>query len=165
MSATTEVLPVSGELLPVPGRYELRGDRCVVALSRRLLGVPVLHGRLTATGGRVVVAPSGTDDQHRCELELRAASLRMGVPLLGKVLSGSRGLRAGEFPLVEFAADRVTFGPDSKLRLPGTVTVRGAERKLRLTGTLHYWDAERLVLWVRGRLGRVRVEVAAEFVR
>jgi polyisoprenoid-binding protein YceI len=165
VSATTEVLPVSGELLPVPGRYELRGDRCVVALSGRLLGVPVLHGRLTATSGRVVVATDSADDQHRCELELRPASLRMGVPLLGKLLSGSRGLRAGEFPSLEFAADRVIFGPDSKLRLPGTVTVRGEERKLRLTGTLHYRDPERLVLWVRGRLGRVHVEAAAEFVR
>lgn len=127
---------VRGRLLPQPGRYDLRGDRCAVALTRRPLGVPVLHRKLTATDGLVVI-----DDEHTCELEL-----------------GKGGVFSGDLVL----------GPDSPRRtvtLAGSVRVRREERDLRLTGTLHYCDAERLILWVRGRRGRLHVEAAAEFVR
>lgn len=148
MSAT-EILPAVSELLPVPGRYDLRNDRCVVALTRRLLGVPVLHGRLRPTASTLHVDASSDDGDHRLTFTLMSV----------------RWLQARRHPVVRFTAERVIFGPERRLRLPGTAVVRGEELPLTLSGTLHYCDSERVVLWVRGVVGRVHVEAAAEFVR
>lgn len=143
MTATDVQPAVSGHLLPLPGRYDLRGDRCVVALTVRPLGLPLLHTRLTRTDGHVVV---DSDDEYACELELRWRRRRRFA----------------------FTSDRLLLGPDGPRRtavLPGTVTVDGRERELRLSGILHHCDRERLVLWVHGKVDRVHVEAAAEFVR
>lgn len=143
MTATDVQPTVSGRLLPLPGHYDLHGDRCVVALTVRPLGLPLLHSRLTVTDGTLVIG----EDEHTCELELRSRRKRR----------------------LTFTADRLLFGPDIPRRtvvLSGTVTRRGqADRALRLTGVLHHCDHERLVLWVHGKLDRVHVEAAAEFVR
>lgn len=168
----THVQPaVAGDLLPIPGGYRLRGDRCVVELSVRVLGVPVLRGRLTATNGEFHIGLA----EHSGTLELRAASLRTGVPLLGKALTRERGLWATKHPVIRFSCERAALDDDRTLVLPGTVTVKGQRVPLRMSGTLHYSDPDRIVVWLRGRLRLggahrltsrpVHVEVAAEFVR
>ena len=161
MSATTMLPSASEQRLPLSGHHRLNPDRCVVELSRRVLGVPVARARVTATGGELVVTDAGS----RCDLDLRAASLRTGVPLLGRVLIGERGLDADNHPTLRFASEHVAIGPERRLRVPGSVTVRGEPKTLTLRGLVAYYDAERLVVWARGRAGRVHVEVAAEFVR
>lgn len=161
MSATTMLPSAAEQRLPLSGHHRLNPDRCVVELSRRVLGVPVARARVTAIGGELVV----TDAGNRCHLDLRAASLRTGMPLLGRVLTGERGLDAYSNPTVRFASEHVAIGPERRLRAPGSVTVRGGPRTLTLRGLVAYYDAERLVVWARGRVGRVHVEVAAEFVR
>lgn len=163
MSATTMLPSASEQRLPLSGHHRLNPDRCVVELSRRVLGVPVARARVAATGGELVVAEP--DAGSRCHLDLRAASLRTGVPLLGRVLSGERGLDADSHPTLRFASEHVAIGPERRLRAPGSVTVRGEPKTLTLRGLVAYYDAERLVVWARGRVGRVHVEVAAEFVR
>lgn len=164
-ATTTRDLPAATVTGPTPGRYQLRPDRCVVEPSLRVLGVPALRGRFTATAGRFDIDPDGP---HTCTLRLRTASLRTGVPLLSKVLTRTNGLNAAEHPAIEFVCREVGFGPGDRVALSGRVTVRGKRLPLYLSGTVHYADPERVVLWVRGVLHTrrpVHIEAAVEFVR
>ncbi|MFE0025012.1 hypothetical protein [Amycolatopsis sp. NPDC059021] len=166
----TEVLPA---LLPDGVRrevYTLRRDRCVIETSLRLLGYPVLRGRLTASGGHFDVAgPALT-------VVLDAASLRVGVPFLAKILTGPRGLSAAEHPDVVVEAPVVRLGANRVVDFVCRVALPGTTRELRLHGDLRYVDDERIILWAKGILPktrrkarlarrRVHVEIAMEFVR
>jgi hypothetical protein len=166
----TAVLPLPAP--PTAGGYTLRRDRCVVELSVRLLRLPVLRGRLTATGGDWTPGSGLT-------VVLDSASLRTGVPFLHRALTGPRGLRGAE---LTFVAEEVEAGEE--LVLDGRVQLPDATREARLRGDIRYQDEECVVVWAAGVippprrkprcLGRIarllagrrlHVEIAIEFVR
>jgi hypothetical protein len=62
------------------GGYRLRPDRCVVEISARVLGRPVLRGRVEASGGTLTVG-------ELCTLELSLGELRTGVPFTRRFLA------------------------------------------------------------------------------
>jgi hypothetical protein len=62
------------------GDYRLRPDRCVVEVSARVLGRPVLRGRIPASDGRLMVGELAT-------LELSLGSLRPSVPFTRRLLA------------------------------------------------------------------------------
>jgi len=68
-----------GDDLP-EGGYELRLDRCVVEVTARVLGRPVLYGRVNAVGGTLTVGELST-------LELSLGSMRTGVPFTRRFLA------------------------------------------------------------------------------
>jgi hypothetical protein len=68
-----------GDDLP-EGSYELRQDRCVVEVTARVLGRPVLYGRVEAVGGTLTVGELST-------LELSLGSMRTGVPFTRRFLA------------------------------------------------------------------------------
>lgn len=68
-----------GDDLP-EGSYQLRQDRCVVEVTARVLGRPVLYGRVEAGGGTLTVGELST-------LELSLGSMRTGVPFTRRFLA------------------------------------------------------------------------------
>ena len=169
----TEVLPVPAELLPMTGVHVLRHDRCVVEVSLRLLGRPILRGRFAAVHGEWTFG--GDRDELRVVLD--PASLRTGVPLLHRALTGrptELGFDAGE---IDLFADRT-------VHIAGHVQLPSGTRELRLSGDLRHVGDGFFVVWATGalppsrhkprRLGllarvvarrRLHVEIAIEFVR
>ncbi|WP_410567330.1 YceI family protein [Amycolatopsis sp. cmx-4-61] len=166
------------ELLPATVLRTLRRDRCVVEPSIRLLRVPVLRGRLAATGGHLDL------DGRHLTLTLDADPVRLGPKPLRRALTGARGLRAADHPAITFTSANLHVGPGDAVDVTGKVEVAGAPRHLHLTGDLRRAGDESIVLWVKGtlpaprrrprRLGivarllagrRIHVEIAAEFVR
>lgn len=173
--------PVGSDELPAPVSFWLRADRCVVELTMRVMGIAVLRGRLSAVAGTCDVIP-GSDDGAQVTLDLASASLKTGIPLLARVLTGKSGLDAADHPVIPFTASRVRLGDDGAVRLAGAVEVQDHPVPLVLTGTVYYSDPERIVLWVRGQLPprrargagriarliarrRIQVEAAVEYVR
>jgi polyisoprenoid-binding protein YceI len=173
----TEVLPVAGEL-ETGATYTLRRDRCVVEPSIRLLRLPLLRGRLTATGGHLDL-----DDRH-LTVVLDAASVWTSVKLPRRALTGARGLRAGDHPDITFTSDDIRLDADRAMDVIGKIDIAGATRELRLRGDLRHVDDERVVWWAKGVLPaprrkprglgpaarllatrRIHLEIAAEFVR
>jgi hypothetical protein len=170
----TEVLPYP--VLPATGVYALRRDRCVIELSIRLLGRPLLRGRFAAAGGRFTIA-----DPLEFFAVLDSASLRTGVPLLHRALTGHRGFRRAE---LTFSAQEIVLDADHVLDLVGRLTLPGCDREIHLRGDLRHVDDERIVVWAAGvlppprrgprALGRIarllarrnlHIEIAIEFVR
>ena len=155
----TAVLP--RPVLPAAGTYTLRRDRCVVEVS-----LPLLHGRLTATGGRLAIG-----DSPEFTVTLDPASLRTGVPFLSRAVGGAEWTFTAEEPDI-----------DDTFVLVGRVG--GWPGEIRLHGDLRYVEEDRIVVYAKGiaspprrpprGLGRVarllarrrvRVEIAMEFVR
>ncbi|MFJ9778779.1 YceI family protein [Amycolatopsis sp. NPDC101161] len=170
----TEVLPAVGESPPGAVAHTLRRDRCVVEPSIRLARLPVLRGRLTATGGHFDV------DGRQFVLVLDATSLRPSVKLLRRALT--RALRAGDHPDITFTSEDIEIDP--AIDITGKLDVAGATRELHLRGDLRHVDDDRIVLWAKGTLPaprrkprglgpvarllaarRIHLEIAAEFVR
>ncbi|SFW85518.1 YceI family protein [Amycolatopsis australiensis] len=162
------------EVLPAVTTFTLRRDRCVAEPSIRLLGLPLLRARLTATGGHF--------DDLDLTVVLDAASLRPGVKPLRRPLTGRRGLRAADHPAITFTGD---VEPDGgTIDVAGRLEVAGTSRDLRLRGDLRHVGDDRVLLWLKGFLPaprrkprglgplarlvatrRIHVEFAAEFVR
>lgn len=184
MTAATQLIPpATGELLPIPDRYRLRKDRCVVEVSVRALRVPLSRARFAPVGGEFTVAAPGSPEDAWFTLDLNARSVRGGLPSMGRYLRGKRVLHAAKYPVITFAADGFEPGPGDLLELDGSLTVRQTTVPLSLKGTIHHADRERVVVWLRGtvrarplpawtpRLVRLalrrplHVEVAAEFLR
>jgi polyisoprenoid-binding protein YceI len=185
----TEVLPAVGEheapadtALPLAATCTLRRDRCVVEPSIRLLGIPVLRGRLTASNGRFDLLDDHED--RRLTFVLDAPSLRPSIKLLRRARTGPRGLHAGDHPDITFTSDDVHLDADRVIDITGKADIAGTTRELRLRGDLRHVDDERIVLWARGILPaprrkprglglvprllaarRIHLEIAAEFVR
>ncbi len=168
----TEVLPVVTELLPATGVHVLRQDRCVVEVSLRLLGCPILRGRFPAIRGSWTIG-----DEHELRIVLDAASLRTGIPLLHRALTGA-------LTELTFEAREIDLFADRTVEISGQVLLPASTRDLRLSGDLRHVGDEAFVLWAAGalppsrhkprRLGpiarlafrrRLHVEVAIEFVR
>lgn len=169
----TEVLPVPAELLPLTGVHVLHRDRCVVEVSLRLLGRPILRGRFAAIHGEWTIS----DDRDALRVVLDPASLRTGVPLLHRALTDrltELGFDAGEIDL--FA--------DGTVDIAGHVQLPSSARELRLSGDLRHVGDNFFVVWAAGTLPasrhkpqglgllarvvarrRLHVEIAIEFVR
>jgi hypothetical protein len=84
--AAVDVVAITATLRPgddLPsGSYRLRTDRCVVEVSARVLGRPVLRGRIKASTGALTV-----NDLATLELELLPDSLRTSVPFTRRRLA------------------------------------------------------------------------------
>lgn len=161
----TEVQPVPAGLLPLTGIHVLRRDRCVIEISLRLMGRPILRGRFAAVHGEWTIG----DDGHRLRVVLDPASLRTGIPLLHRILTpADLGFDAGE---IDLFADRT-------VHIAGHVRLPSSARELRLAGDLRHVDDDGFVVWAAGTLlpsrhkprgflarRRLHVEIAIEFVR
>ncbi|UKD59093.1 hypothetical protein L3Q65_20985 [Amycolatopsis sp. FU40] len=171
MPTDTRFLPAAGALDADPAVHRIRPDRCVLELTQRLLGIPVLRGRLT------VRRATFTRDSEGSSLAaaIDGASFRSAFPLpsatvtreLGEVCF--TGEEIAERPPVEFAG-RLGFGDSSRdLVLGGEVREAGPDRViLWLRGTL---PPPRRPLRTEGWFARllvrrpIRVEFAGEFVQ
>jgi polyisoprenoid-binding protein YceI len=156
--ALTVVLPE----VAAPGTYELRLDRCVIEVAVRVLGRPLLRGRFRANSGTLTVGEPST-----LTAVVSAKSLRTNVPMLSRVLTGSRWLCAGRHRTVRFTATVVPDGP-ARLDILGTVRVRHTEHAVPLRARVVHASDDTVVFAARGVLARDRfprrlsVEVAAE---
>ena len=95
-----------GDDLP-EGAYRLRQDRCVVEVSGRVLGRPVLRGRVETNGGTLTVGELST-------LELSLGPVRTGVPFARRLLrlpSGPLALRARSVYVDEDTVVLTASGP------------------------------------------------------
>lgn len=140
---------------------DLRLDRCVIEVAVRVLGRPVLRGRFRAS--------QGTFDDGTLTADLPAKSLRTNVPLLHRVLTGSRWLWAARHSTLRYTATVVPDGP-RHLDILGTVRVRHTAYAVPLRARVVHAADGAVVLSARGVVARERfprrlcVEVAAELV-
>ncbi|MCU1682675.1 MAG: hypothetical protein JWQ81_3414 [Amycolatopsis sp.] len=185
MPTDTQILPLDPsavEEYPLAADYRLREDRCVVELSIRPLGRPVLRGRLTATDGHFDL--TGQGDGHQLALTMTAVSLRTNVPLLHKVLTGRTALRAADFAEIAFTSSDIILDENRALDIVGQVELCGMTREVRLRGDIRHADAASVVVWAAGSLPaprrkprgigrlasllakrRIHLEIAVEFTR
>jgi len=138
---------------------DLRLDRCVIEVAVRVLGRPVLRGRFRAD--------RATIDAGTLIADVSAKSLRTNVPLLNRVLTGSRWLWAARHRTLSYTATVVPDGP-RHLDLLGTVRVRHTRYPLPLRARVVHSDDDTMVFSAQGVVVRQRfprrlsVEVAAE---
>ncbi|WP_020659045.1 hypothetical protein [Amycolatopsis benzoatilytica] len=170
MPTDTRFLPAAGSLDPDPGVHRIRPDRCVLELTLRLLGLPVLRGRLTVRRATFTRDPQGSV----VTAEIDGSSFRSGVPFVSAMVTRELGTvlftgeEIAERPGAEFAG-RLDFGDSARdLVLGGEVREAGeGQVVLWLSGTL---PPPRRPLRTVSRLLRqlarrpVRIEFAGEFV-
>ncbi|WP_409181720.1 hypothetical protein F9C11_35420 [Amycolatopsis sp. VS8301801F10] len=135
MPTDTRFLPAAGSLDAEPGVHRLRPDRRVLELTLRLLGIPLLRGRLTVR--RAEFVPGSLT------AEIDGGSFRTRVPLLSAMVTRELGTvwftgeESAEQPSAEFAG-RLDFGDST--------------RDLVLGGELRAAGEGRVILWLRGTL-------------
>jgi hypothetical protein len=170
VSADTLVLPVSDAAGDDPpnGEFQLRGDRCVVELVLRLLGLPILRVRLQAVaGGLATAGPS------LLWAELSDRPLFASLPFARRWrLSATTGtaricLRTANAPS--------GIGPGDTVRIDATVTAGEHTWPAELQVRLVVLDEHVAIVAVRGKVRRtpgvlprdsyVWIDAAAEFVR
>jgi polyisoprenoid-binding protein YceI len=132
--------------------YTLRTDRCVIEVTARLLGLPLVRARFGATAGEL--------DDTSMVITVDPASLRTATPLLGPLLRGPKGLAAKRFPAIRFEAQRPAW--------TGRLKVRQTECDLKLRTRVMALD-DATIISARGRLGRCqprtrRLNPAARFL-
>ncbi|GAB3394868.1 hypothetical protein [Amycolatopsis echigonensis] len=171
MPTDTRFLPAAGSLDADPGVHLIRPDRCVLEVTLRPFGIPVLRGRLTVRRATFTRGPDG----GVVTAEIDGSSFRTGVPFVSAMVTrelGELGFTADEIverPPVEFAG-RLDFGDSTRdLVLGGELREAGEGRViLWLKGTL---PPRRRPLRTVGRITRllarrpVHVEFAGEFVQ
>jgi polyisoprenoid-binding protein YceI len=142
--------PLDSGLLPPPGTYLLRPGWCVVELSSRVFGWPVIRGRFQANWGVFLIGDN--DDDHVLTAEVAADSLRTNIPLLRGVLTGEGGLCADDFPTIRLNGTTLTDEGPPILAVHGKLEVRGVLVDLTLRGRLVFVDDETVVYWAKGVL-------------
>jgi hypothetical protein len=143
---------------PPQGIYELRLDRFALEVAVR----PFPHGRFRPV--------RGTLEAGVLTVEVSAKSLRTNVPLLHRMLTGSRGLWAARHSTVSFTAP---FTPDGAgwFDIAGTLRVRHTAYPLPLRARVVHLDDDTVVLAAHGVLTRarfprrLRIEAAMELTR
>jgi hypothetical protein len=138
--------PLVQDVLPPPGTYPLRCDRCVVEVSAW-----PWWGRFTALRGELVVAEPGS-----VTVVVDTGSLRTGVPLSARALLPAPGLLAGRLRTLEFAAEGVEV-VDGRLRISGAVTAGDVVRELTLSARIVHRDDASVVISAEGVLPPVGV--------
>ncbi|MGV9294321.1 hypothetical protein [Amycolatopsis sp. NPDC003676] len=151
--------------------HRIRPDRCVLELTQRLLGIPVLRGRLTVRRATFTRVPEGSS----LTAELDGSSFRSVFLLPSSMVTRELGE-------VHFAAEEIAERPP--VEFAGRLDFGDSSRDLVFGGELRDAGPDRVILWLRGTLppprrplqtvGRVarllarlpiRVEFAGEFVQ
>ncbi|ATY11137.1 hypothetical protein CU254_12165 [Amycolatopsis sp. AA4] len=167
MPTDTRFLPAAGSLDAEPGVHRLRPDRRVLELTLRLLGIPLLRGRLTVR--------SAEFSHDSLTAEIDGSSFRSRVPLLSAMVTRELGE-------VRFTGEEIAEQPSTEFA--GRLDFGDSTRDLVLGGELREAGDGCVILWLRGTLppprrplrtaGRiarllarrpVHVEFAGEFVR
>lgn len=78
-SETTETLELAAAESDPAQRYSLRRDRCVVEVSLRLLGLPLVRARLRARGGDLVVTGDAPEPGPGLDRSPSAASAQVDL--------------------------------------------------------------------------------------
>ncbi|WP_406629783.1 hypothetical protein [Amycolatopsis sp. WGS_07] len=171
MPTDTRFLPSAGSLDADPAAYRIRPDRCVLELTLRLLGFPLLRGRLTVRRAEFTRGPDGC----AVTAEIDGGSFRTGVPLMSTIVTRELGV-------VRFAGEEIAERPP--VEFAGRLDFGDSTRDLVLGGELREAGEGRVILWLRGTLppprrplrtvGRtvrllarrpLRIEFAGEFVQ
>jgi polyisoprenoid-binding protein YceI len=131
--------------------YALRPDRCVIEVTRR----PLVRARFPAIDGTLV-----TDGARSMTITVDAGSLKTATPWLGAASRGPKRLSANDHTTIRFESQQA-----GGWIFEGRLTVQGAWYDLVLRSRVVHSDDNTVIISAKGRTGRVRVEIAAEFGR
>lgn len=145
----TAVLATALPGLPPTGTYQLRADRCVVEVSYRPFGVPLVFGRFQPTAGRVRVPDDGTEPE--LSLAVLADSLRTGVPGLGRIARRAFDIGDRDTRTIEFESAELTAAARGQLRIAGRFGVGEIVHHLVLEARVVHVSPSGIVLSARGR--------------
>lgn len=128
---------------------QLLPDRCVIEVTGR----PFLRKRFRAVSGTLT-----TKGERSLTLVADAGSLKTAIPWLGPAARGPR--QPTDNATILFETQRT-----HDWKFTGRLTVHSAWYDLTLRARVVHADDETVVLAAKGQVGRVRVELAAEFGR
>ena len=102
--------------------YRLDPQRCVVDATARQPWLTMVHGRMTAESGLLVIDRDPLDSWVR--VDLRAGSLTTGLTQRDQALRGPSVLDAASFPLVRFESALVSYRATGRYGVEGDLYVR-----------------------------------------
>lgn len=144
---------------PLPaGRWTIDPQRSKVTFSVIKLQTKLVDGRFRDFSGEVVYNPS---DPHGSSLRwnVRVASVETGEHDRDGSIQSAEYLDAARFPELTFVARRINALPDGRIRIDGTISIRGQHRPLTVDARAVSTDPARPIFETRFTLDRVEFGV------
>ncbi len=119
-------------LLPATGTYTVDPSHSSVTFSARHLMVSKVRGRLSVTGGAIVIGSE--PEASAVEATVDAASVESGDPKRDEHLRSPDFFDAEKYPEISFRSLRVENKGDGEFTLVGDLTVRNVTKPVELEG-------------------------------
>ena len=129
-------------------RWEIDSSRSAVRFAVRHLVLSKTRGRFSRWSGTVMV-PDGDFKRATVDVVIDASSIDTGVVRRDQHLRSSDYFDVTRYPQITFTGRHVSAEPEGRLRVVGTLTIKGLTREVTLAvvpngRTLEPWGKQRV---------------------